>query len=310
MSTYAVIDIGTLKVKTEIASVNKDKSLDRIYNSNTLTCFGLNLEENNGNVHQKNLVATINELNRVKVILTEYDVKQCKVVSTHAMRKAKNREYILEKMQKETGFTIENISQEQEAELFFKAVMSTFQKSDREYAIVDVGGGSVQVLIGTPQKLNRSIMMQTGTVTISEQVESNPHSPNSLTTSGDIEKMKQIIIEQLLKLEAGADIPLVYGSSMIIDVMQKIGIHMEPHEDSKTHPYKTYSKHLNDFIKKILPFTFGEREKLYQLPHGFMYGIDKGFINVITIGEHLKSPYIIPSNANIAQGIIYSLAEE
>lgn len=39
-NTYAVIDIGTLKVKTLIAEVSKNGNLTEKYSSNTLTCFG------------------------------------------------------------------------------------------------------------------------------------------------------------------------------------------------------------------------------------------------------------------------------
>jgi exopolyphosphatase/guanosine-5'-triphosphate,3'-diphosphate pyrophosphatase len=310
MKSYAVIDIGTLKVKTEIASLHDSGILNRIYHSNNLTCFGVGMDENNGNIQEKYLDATINELNRIKSVLEEYKVNHYKVVSTHALRRAKNREYVLDRMQKESGFLIENISQEQEAELFFNAVMKTFTNSSQEYAVVDVGGGSVQILIGKPGNLRKSVMMQTGTVTLAERVEKNPHSELGYTTSRDIEQMKQLILDHLIEIEATENVPVIYGSSMIIDVMQKIGMYLEPHTESNSHPYKTYATHLNTFINKILPLNMGEREKLYDLPHGFMWGIDKGFLNVVTIGEYLKSPYIIPSNANIAQGIIYSMAEE
>jgi exopolyphosphatase/pppGpp-phosphohydrolase len=60
------------------------------------------------------------------------------------MRRAKNKDEIIQRIEKEVGFTVENSAQEQEAELFFLAVMK-----DKEYAVIDVGGGSVQILPGT-----------------------------------------------------------------------------------------------------------------------------------------------------------------
>ncbi len=307
MNVFAIVDIGTLKVKTEIASVNPDGTLRHIYHSNNLTCFGVGLDENDGNVQDRYLERTITELQRVKQVLQQHQVSQFKVVSTHAMRRAKNREQVRHKMETETGFSIENISQEQEAGFFFTAVMRTFQNRDREYAVVDVGGGSVQVLIGTPEKLRAAHMMQTGAQVLHEQFGTNPHEPTGFNTEAELEKMRQKILDELVLLEAHHGIPVIYGSSIIIDVMKGIGLPLEPYTESSTHPYKTYQKYMAEFITKILPLTFAQREEQYDIQKGFMWAIDKGFLNILTISDYLQSPFIIPSNANIAQGIIYSL---
>jgi exopolyphosphatase/guanosine-5'-triphosphate,3'-diphosphate pyrophosphatase len=311
---YAVIDIGTLKVKTEVAHLQKDGTLNRIYNSNNLTCFGVGLDENNGNVHEQYLDRTIEELQRIKNLIQgekkEYTVSSYKVVSTHAMRRAKNKEYVLQKIKEQTGFEVENISQEQEAELFFLAVMHSFPP-DKQLAVLDNGGGSCQVLIGTKDKLEKSHMMQTGAQYLHEKFITDPHNINSYTRPEDIEKMKSFILEELMPLKPTYNIPLVYGSSIIINIMQQINLPLEKNEDSPTHPYKTYARHLKEFIYKMLPYSFKEREALYNdVQKGFMWGIDKGFLTTLTIAEYLKSPYIIPSNANIAQGVLCSMSQK
>lgn len=310
MTRYAVVDIGTLKVKTEIASVNRDGTLNRVYNSNNLTCFDVGLEENNGFVQERYIQETIQELKRVKQELGNHKVENFKVISTHAMRRAKNRDQIIAKIKSEIGFEVENISQQQEAELFFIAVMRTFTNTDQKYAVIDVGGGSVQVLIGTPNQLERSHMMHTGAQFLHETYIPDPHSPSSFSTQAHIDKMKEHILMELMPFKPEKGIPLIYGSSIIIDVMKQIQLPLEDHTNSTTHPYITYSPHLANFIQKVLPYTFEQREKQYQDMHkGFIWTIDKGFINAITISNYFQSPYIIPSNANIAQGLIYQLAQ-
>lgn len=306
---YGVADIGTLKVKTEIASVEPSGALKRIYASNVLTCFGVGLEEHGGSVQKRYLEETIRELKRVRQEFARNGVKKFRVVSTHAMRRAKNRDEIMERIRNEVGFAVENISQAEEAELFFRAVMKTFIPEDREYAVIDVGGGSVQVLVGTKRELRQSHMMKTGTVSLHEKFILNPHDPDSRTTEENIGEMRGEILRQLLPLQAAENIPLVYGSSMIIDVMRELNIQLDPHEDSAAHPYKTYARHLAEFIERIRPLTFREREERYPLPHSYAWGLDKAFLNALAVAAHFRSPYIIPSNANVAQGIIYAMAE-
>jgi len=67
--SYAIIDIGTLKVKFLVASVTPATGLIKQYASNTLTCFGCDMVGDN--VLEKNLAQTIAELKRCREKLDE-----------------------------------------------------------------------------------------------------------------------------------------------------------------------------------------------------------------------------------------------
>lgn len=305
---YAVIDIGTIKVKLLIAAVLPSGEFKQAYFSNELTCFGVDLDKNNGFVKEENLKNTIAELLRCKQTMKNHQISQARIISTHAMRRAKNKEEILERIYRETGFVVENISQEEEARLFFKGVISGFE-TDKDYAIVDMGGGSVQILVGNRKELKKAHLIQTGAQFLHDNFTTNPHEETSFTTEDDLEKMRRYIVEQLLPLKGIGDLPLIYGSSNIIDVMKAMSIPMKENPESKTHPYLTYAKYLEEFIKKVTPLNYKQRNEKFPFQKGYVWGIDKAFLNIITMSEYFPSSYIIPSNANVAQGVIYSLID-
>jgi len=308
-SNYAVLDIGTLKVKFLIAASLPSGELKEVYFSNNLTCFGCNLDETGGYITEKNLQKTIEEILRCKQILKTYEVIKTRVVSTHALRNAKNREEVSKTIEARTGFKIDNISQDEEALLFFKAVMRGFSADNKQYAVVDVGGGSVQILLGSKNELKMVYQLPTGAQLLHENFTQRPHLAESFTTEEDIEKMRRYILEQLTPIQNNLKTPIIYGSSCIIDLMKTLGIPLSSHSASKTHPYQTYIHALDEFVKKILPLTYAEREIKYPFQKGYLWGIDKAFLNICVLAQKLASPCIIPSNANIAQGIIYGLAE-
>jgi len=310
MKNYAVIDIGTLKVKFLVAQVLGDGEIKESYFSNNLTCLGCNMDETGGFILEKNLRATVSELLRCKALLKNYNIEKFKVISTHALRNAKNREAIKKTMEEKTGFEIENISQEQEALLFFKAVMNGFPDDKKEYTVVDVGGGSVQILIGNKKELKQIYRMQSGGQFLHENFTKDPHIAKSFTTEEDIEKMRKYLLEQLMPLPSGLKTPIIYGSTCIIDLMKAMDIPLENYTESKNHPFKTYAKALDDFIKKILPFSYKEREMKFPFQYGYVWGIDKAFLNITTLSEKIASPFIIPSNANASQGILYSMIDD
>lgn len=81
-----VIDIGTIKVKFLIVDAKPNGEQKTIYQSNTLTRFGVRMHENNNRPHEEYLQDTIAELLRCKKILEKESVKKERVVSTHALR--------------------------------------------------------------------------------------------------------------------------------------------------------------------------------------------------------------------------------
>ena len=281
---YAVVDIGTLKVKFLIAQVLDEGGFKEVYFSNNLTCFGCNMDETGGYISEKNLKSTITELLRCKRLFEEYNVEKFRVVSTHALRNAKNREKIKETMEEKTGFYIENISQDEEALLFFRAVMKGFPERGDDFTVVDVGGGSVQVLIGNKNELKLVHRMRSGGQFLHEHFTKKPHLAESFTVAEDIERMRGYLLEQIMPLPANLKTPIIYGSTCIIDLMKAMGIPLESYPHSKTHPFKTYAKALDQFIKQILPLSYKEREAKFAFQKGYVWGIDKAFLNIICLG--------------------------
>jgi exopolyphosphatase/guanosine-5'-triphosphate,3'-diphosphate pyrophosphatase len=304
VKNYAVIDIGTLKVKFLISSLLPTGQLEKLYSSNTLTCFGCGMAD--GNIVDEYLTRTITELRRCKEKLKEFKVDSFRVASTHALRRANNRQEVIARIRQETGFEVENISSKEEATLFFIAALHDFP-ADRPYALVDMGGGSIQVIIGSKGAPEQMHLLPTGSATLHEKFTHNWLEETSFNTSEDIDRMKEYILQQMVGIKAENNLPIIYGSSNVIDLMKAINLPLDDHPNSQTHPYKTYAAYLNKFVDKILPLTFAEREARYQFQRGYMWGIDKAFTNITLLADRLGSPYIIPSNANLAEGLVYSM---
>lgn len=158
----AVIDIGTLKVKILIAETDHQGQIQPTYASNNLTYLGVRMRENNNRPKPEYVQDTIKELKRCRDILGKQRVTKLRVVSTHALREMgqAGRE-VAWQIKDEVGFDVEIISQQEEAEFFFQAVTQDF-KTDQDLVIVDVGGGSVQLLIGGKDNLKQIHLLKTG----------------------------------------------------------------------------------------------------------------------------------------------------
>jgi exopolyphosphatase/guanosine-5'-triphosphate,3'-diphosphate pyrophosphatase len=71
-----------------------------------------------------------------------------RVVGTNTLRVARNVERFLERAQQALGHSIEVISGIEEARLIYAGVVSSLPPSDEQRLVVDIGGGSTELVIG------------------------------------------------------------------------------------------------------------------------------------------------------------------
>ncbi|MBQ5963882.1 Ppx/GppA phosphatase family protein [Massilia sp. ZL223] len=82
-------------------------------------------------------------------ILGEYHLDAVRVVATNTMRVARNADVLLPLAEQAIGYPIEIISGEEEGRLIYMGVSRAIDKPDERRIVVDIGGGSTEVITGT-----------------------------------------------------------------------------------------------------------------------------------------------------------------
>jgi len=86
-------------------------------------------------------------LKRMLAVAASYDA-EVSAVATSAVREAKNRQDFLGRVQTETGLTVDVISGFEEARLIHLGVLQALPVFEQRLLLVDIGGGSTELLIG------------------------------------------------------------------------------------------------------------------------------------------------------------------
>ena len=79
--------------------------------------------------------------------LKEHQIKKCRVVATHTLREAVNRNAFLSLAEHSLGFPIEIISGSEEARLIYQGVVRS-EEIKKSCLVVDIGGGSTEIVLG------------------------------------------------------------------------------------------------------------------------------------------------------------------
>ncbi len=141
----AVIDLGTNTCNLLIAELMLDKTTI-LHQSKQYVKLGDNkIEEDK--ISDEATERTLKAFQAQRQIIDEYRVDKVKVVATSAVRQAENKINFLEKIGEETGWAVKVITGEEEAELIFNGVLLAFKQFDNNSLILDIGGGSNELIL-------------------------------------------------------------------------------------------------------------------------------------------------------------------
>lgn len=106
----------------------------------------------NGYITDEAATRALSALKKFKATLDNLSVQEILAFGTSAMRVAKNGEEIIQKIITETGISTRIISGEEEASYIYEGVRSAMTM-DEKSLIVDIGGGSVEFIIGNGKEV-------------------------------------------------------------------------------------------------------------------------------------------------------------
>ena len=107
---------------------------------------------NNGYITEEGANRAFDALQNFKSTVDALSVKKVLAFGTSALRNARNGVEIIQKIIKETGIETRIISGEEEATYIYEGVRSAM-KIDQKSLIVDIGGGSVEFIIGNEKEI-------------------------------------------------------------------------------------------------------------------------------------------------------------
>lgn len=90
----------------------------------------------------------VNTMQKFRDAILQHDVEHVRAIATSALRNAANGQEFIDEVAAKTNINIELIDGEQEAEYIYKGVKLAGGLSDQTSLIMDIGGGSVEFILG------------------------------------------------------------------------------------------------------------------------------------------------------------------
>ena len=180
MPRYAAIDIGSNSVRMLTAETAPGRSTKILAADRQVTRLGAGVFRN-GHISPEAVQLVCENLSRMAQIYKKLDVIGVRAVATSAVRDASNQQEFLERASEVLGTPVEIISGQEEARLIHLGVEARWPQPDKRVLIIDVGGGSAEIILGENGALSEAFSKPLGAVRLTEVfLKSDPATPVEL----------------------------------------------------------------------------------------------------------------------------------
>ncbi len=163
----AAIDIGTNSIRLIVAEPMRGGNYRILDEEKESTRLGERLART-GRLDPQAIEKSLGALRRMKQIAEGFQISELKTIATCAVREAANGEQFVRRAHDELGIDIEVIGAEQEARLAFASVQRAFDLTNQHVAVVDIGGGSTEIVLAFGNLIEAVYTTQLGAVRLSE----------------------------------------------------------------------------------------------------------------------------------------------
>lgn len=303
---YASIDLGTNTCNLSISDWNK-RGIEVIYSDKKPIKLGAEGFPD-GKITIAGQERVIKAINAYKKVIKSYDPVKEIVVATSAVRNATNREEVAANINASTGYQLNIISGDDEAELIFRGVREAVPLNENPYLLLDIGGGSNEIQVVNKEKVFWRKSIDLGIARLL-----NTFKPSDPLKESEIEQINLFLYDKLSFLKdinEEYDIKTLIGSSGSFDTFASMYIHradlLETYSGTKWFeiPLEVYNDIHKDLINnsmdKRLDMPGMEKMRVEMIPLASVF--TKFLINLFGINQLIRSSYALK------EGVIISMA--
>jgi exopolyphosphatase / guanosine-5'-triphosphate,3'-diphosphate pyrophosphatase len=167
MPRYAAIDIGSNSVRMEAAEIVPGELPRVLASDREVTRLGESVFRY-GSVSEEAMTSTCAVLARMAGLYRRLDVVGVRAVATSAIRDSRNQRDFVARASEAAGAPVEIISGREEARLIHLGVESNWPQAGKRILILDIGGGSAEIISSESGRLREAFSKPLGAVRLRE----------------------------------------------------------------------------------------------------------------------------------------------
>ncbi|NEW26274.1 Ppx/GppA phosphatase family protein [Nocardia cyriacigeorgica] len=310
----AAVDCGTNSIRLLIADIGADGKLTDVHREMRIVRLGQGVDAT-GRLAPEAIERTRVALADYVALMREHQVARVRMVATSATRDAANRADFFAMTRAELGAVVpgaeaEVITGDEEARLSFSGAVGELPDAAGPFVVVDLGGGSTELVVGDSDGVHAAYSADIGCVRITERcLPGNPPDAEQVTAA------RAFAAERLA--EAFTHVPVDSAHTWVgvagtMTTIAAVALDLPEYDSERVHLTRLTLEQLHDVCDRLVAMSHDERAALGPMHPGRVDVIGGGAVITEVLSEELARragiSELVVSEHDILDGIALSIA--
>jgi exopolyphosphatase/guanosine-5'-triphosphate,3'-diphosphate pyrophosphatase len=253
----AVVDIGTNSTRLLIADTEDERVTDELERESIVTRLGKGVDAD-GSLNDEAMERVYSTLEDYRELIDRHGVDRALAVLTSAVRDASNGEEFAQAVEKRFGLEPHILSGEEEARLTFLGATSERDPNDpTPTLVIDIGGGSTEMVIGTGHEATFHVSNQAGVVRQTERhIHSDPPTREDQDAlAQDVRAIFLRAVPEQQRRAVGHAIAVAGTATSLGAIAQEL----EPYDPDKVHGYALSAPEIERMLGNLAAVPLEQR---------------------------------------------------
>ncbi len=302
----AAVDVGSNSVRLLVHAADGQ----RLTREMTVTRLGTGVDRR-GRLDDDALARTIATIAAYRQVWEGYGVRdRVRIAATSAVRDAADRERFFTGVREVAGLEAEVLTGAEEAALAFLGATGAVQVP-RPAAVIDIGGGSTEVVVGTEQGAQAGASVQLGCVRLTERhLQADPPHHSQLDAGRAMVGHRLDEVDAQLgaagwRVADAAALVAVAGTATTLGALY---LGLDTYEESAIHGVSIPAPALDVLTERLVAMTSAQRAALGPMQPGREDVIHGGALVLAATVRRYGFDEVVVSEADSLDGLVASLA--
>jgi exopolyphosphatase / guanosine-5'-triphosphate,3'-diphosphate pyrophosphatase len=300
----AVVDIGSNSTRLLIAE-RADGRIHELHRDSQVTRLGAGVDAD-GRLSDDAMQRVFDTLDRFRAEIDDRDCEAAVAVLTSAVRDSANGQEFADTIRERYGLEPHVLTGDEEARLTFLGATSERDPKESEPTLVlDIGGGSTELVIGAGHTVDFHVSTQAGVVRQTERhIDTDPPTDDELRKLGSDVRS---IIADAVPPKRRRGVQHAIGVAGTATSLAAIAQRLDPYDPERVHGYRLRRDEAQRILGELAAIPVAERRKVPGLQPDRAPTIVAGVVIFLTVLELFGLEAIEVSEHDILRGAALGL---
>jgi exopolyphosphatase/guanosine-5'-triphosphate,3'-diphosphate pyrophosphatase len=302
----AAIDIGTNSIHLVIAEVDVALSSFSVLHTEKATVRLGERDPDTGDLSVEAIDRAFRSLRHNRDLAESYAVEQITTAATSAVREAPNGREFLQALQEQLGLEVDLVSGPEEARLIYLGVLSGMSFGDQPHLIIDIGGGSTELVLADGRDARVLTSTRIGAVRLQRefgQPDPLPPERHSFLKAYIQGALDPAVAEVRAAVQPG-ERPLLVATSGTAMAMAALAAAEDAKPPLKLQGYRISRERLDQLVARLLTLTPEQRRALPSINDRRAEIIVPGALILQTAMAMLGAAELVVCDRALREGLI------